>query len=170
MNSVHGLARQALALLDDPAPPAPKLKKLAEADGVETPVGSVTPAWLMQRPLLHPCPLAFLYPVRYILRHETRAIPWAPLKCLRDFPEDARHDAGYPLDKVQSGEQPDDFKPMQSIGKGVEEIRVRDDTGAYRLVYIARLAEAVMCFMPSPKRPKPRPAGTLPLPKNALPN
>ena len=26
------------------------------------------------------------------------------LKCLRDFPEDARHDAGYQLDKVQRGE------------------------------------------------------------------
>ena len=26
------------------------------------------------------------------------------------------------------GEQPDDFKPMPAIGKGVEEIRVRDDS------------------------------------------
>ena len=32
---------------------------------------------------------------------------------------------------------------MQPIGKGVEEIRVRDETGAYRVVYTARLAEAV---------------------------
>jgi phage-related protein len=46
-------------------------------------------------------------------------------------PEDARHDAGYQLDKVQRGEQPDDFKPMPSIGKGVEEIRMWDDTGTY---------------------------------------
>jgi phage-related protein len=46
------------------------------------------------------------------------------LKCLRDFPEDARHDAGYQLDKVQHGEQPDDFKPMAVIGAGVEEIRI----------------------------------------------
>ncbi len=33
------------------------------------------------------------------------------LKCLRDFPEDAKQDAGYQIDKVQRGEQPDDFKP-----------------------------------------------------------
>ena len=65
------------------------------------------------------------------------------LKCLRDFPEDARHDAGYQLGKAQRGEQPDDFKSMASIGVGVEEIRVRDDSGAYRVVYIARFAEAV---------------------------
>lgn len=65
------------------------------------------------------------------------------LKCLRDFPEDARQDAGYQLDKVQHGEQPDDFKPMPSIGRGVEEIRVRDDSGAYRVIYTAKLADAV---------------------------
>lgn len=49
------------------------------------------------------------------------------LRRLREFPEDARHDAGYQLDKVQRGQAPDDFKPIASIGKGVEEIRIWDD-------------------------------------------
>ena len=52
-------------------------------------------------------------------------------------------DAGYQLDKVQRGEQPDDFKPMPSIGKGAEEVRMWDDTGTYRVVYTARLSDAV---------------------------
>lgn len=65
------------------------------------------------------------------------------LDCLREFPEDARQDAGYQLDKVQRGEQPDDFKPMPSIGKGVEEIRVWDEFGIYRVIYTARLAGVV---------------------------
>jgi phage-related protein len=65
------------------------------------------------------------------------------LKCLRDFPDDARHDAGYQLDKVQRGEQPDDFKPMPGIGKGVEEIRVSEPSGAFRVIYVARRADAV---------------------------
>jgi phage-related protein len=65
------------------------------------------------------------------------------LKCLREFPEDAKQDAGYQLDKVQRGDQPDDFKPMPSIGKGVEEIRVWDDSGTYRVIYTARLIDAV---------------------------
>ena len=65
------------------------------------------------------------------------------LKRLREFPEDAKQDAGYQLDKVQQGHQPDDFKPMPSIGKGVEEIRVRDDSGIYRIIYTARIADAV---------------------------
>ena len=65
------------------------------------------------------------------------------LTCLREFPENARHDAGYQLDKVQRGEPPDDFKPMPSIGKGVQEIRMWDDTGTYRVVYTTRLTNAV---------------------------
>lgn len=65
------------------------------------------------------------------------------LKCLREFPEDAKQDAGYQLDKVQRGEQPNDFKPMPSIGKGVEEIRVWNDSGIYRVIYTARLTDAV---------------------------
>ncbi len=65
------------------------------------------------------------------------------LQCLRDFPEHARHDAGYQLDKVQRGMQPDDFKPLAAVGKGVEEIRITDDSGAYRVIYVARSSEAV---------------------------
>ena len=56
---------------------------------------------------------------------------------------DARHDTGYQLDRVQRGLQPDDFKPMPTIGRGVEEVRIRDDTGNYRVIYTARLADAV---------------------------
>jgi len=62
---------------------------------------------------------------------------------LREFPEDAKQDAGYQLDKVQRGEQPDDFKPMPSIGQGVEEIRVWDESGTYRVIYTARIADSV---------------------------
>jgi phage-related protein len=65
------------------------------------------------------------------------------LRALKSFPDEARQDAGYQLDKVQRGVQPDDFKPMPSIGQGVEEIRVRDASGIYRVIYTARRADAV---------------------------
>ncbi|MHB8391422.1 MAG: type II toxin-antitoxin system RelE/ParE family toxin [Acidobacteriaceae bacterium] len=65
------------------------------------------------------------------------------LERLREFPEDARNNTGYQLEQVQRGKQPDDFKPMPSIGKGVEEIRVRDDSSIYRVIYTARFADAV---------------------------
>src|SRR5687768_8962590 len=65
------------------------------------------------------------------------------LKRLREFSRDAKHDIGYQLDQVQRGKQPTDFKSMPSIGKGVEEIRVGDDSGTFRIIYTARLADAV---------------------------
>ena len=65
------------------------------------------------------------------------------LKAIREFPKDARQDAGYQLEKVQDGKAPDDFKPMPLIGKGVEEIRIWDESGTYRVIYTARMEEAV---------------------------
>jgi phage-related protein len=79
-------------------------------------------------------PLVYLYTNQYIQTLKLLRFLGDSLKCLREFPEDARHDAGYQLDKVQRGEQPDDFKPMPSIGKGVEEIRVWDESGIYRVI------------------------------------
>jgi len=65
------------------------------------------------------------------------------LEDLRDFPKAAMHDCGYQIDKVQNGEQPDNFKPMPIVGKGVEEICVTDDDGWFRVLYTARLADYV---------------------------
>jgi phage-related protein len=62
---------------------------------------------------------------------------------LQQFPDDARADAGFQLYQVQQGFEPRDWKPMTSIGQGVREIRARDPSGAYRLIYIATFAEAV---------------------------
>lgn len=45
-------------------------------------------------------------------------------------------EAGYQLDKVQNGNEPTDSKPMPSIGEGVKEIRIRDEAGAFRAVYV----------------------------------
>jgi phage-related protein len=65
------------------------------------------------------------------------------LKAIASFPRNARQAAGRQLAKVQNGNPPDDFKPMPDIGKGVEEIRVRDQSGIYRVIYTARLADAI---------------------------
>jgi phage-related protein len=62
---------------------------------------------------------------------------------LRAFPNRARRDAGFQLDRVQRGFDPDDWKPMTTVGQGVREIRVREPSGAFRVVYIATYAEAV---------------------------
>ena len=63
--------------------------------------------------------------------------------CIRDSPSNARREAGHQLDRVQYGLEPDDWKPMASIGTGVQELRIRDMEGAFRVVYVAKLADAV---------------------------
>lgn len=62
---------------------------------------------------------------------------------LRAFPQNARRMAGYQIERVQRGLDPDDWKPMTSVGPGVQEIRVRDTSGAFRVLYVAQRAEAV---------------------------
>src|SRR5262245_44428347 len=62
---------------------------------------------------------------------------------IRAFPLKARSRAGQEIYSVQSGEEPSDWKPMSTIGSGVREIRVRDDAGAYRVVYVANRPDAV---------------------------
>jgi len=64
-------------------------------------------------------------------------------KVLRGFPKDARQEAGYQLRRIQMGLPAEDFKPMHPIGPGVEEIRISEGSGTFRVVYTARLAEAV---------------------------
>lgn len=65
------------------------------------------------------------------------------LDVIRAFPEQVRRQAGFELRQVQHGLDPSDWKPMRSVGSGVREIRIRDASGAFRILYIASLADAV---------------------------
>jgi phage-related protein len=62
---------------------------------------------------------------------------------LAGFPESARRRAGYELFMVQVGRAPADFKPLPSVGPGAYEIRVRDEAGAFRVIYVAKFEHAV---------------------------
>ena len=64
------------------------------------------------------------------------------LEDLRNFPSEARRLAGFELDAVQRGLEPSDWKPMQSIGPGVNEIRIHV-LGEWRVIYVAKLKGAV---------------------------
>jgi phage-related protein len=61
---------------------------------------------------------------------------------VREFSSDARQLAGFELWEVQQGKEPSAWKPMPTVGLGVREIRVHAD-GAYRVLYVAKFAEAV---------------------------
>jgi phage-related protein len=68
---------------------------------------------------------------------------------LRSFPAPAKREAGYQIDRVQNGLQPDDFEPMTSICRAVAEIRIWDEAGTFRVIYVAKVADTVYvlhCF------------------------
>lgn len=65
--------------------------------------------------------------------------------------------AGFELRRVQQGLQPTDWKPMVSVGAGVEEIRVH--TGQeHRVFYIAHFEEGVYVLHAFEKRSRRTPA------------
>jgi phage-related protein len=68
---------------------------------------------------------------------------------LKSFPNSVVDDMGHQLFLVQCGLEPNNWKPMTTVGAGVREIRVRDADGIYRTIYLATRPEAVYvlhCF------------------------
>lgn len=84
---------------------------------------------------------------------------------LRELPEDARETAGYQLFKVQQGKEPDDWKPMPTVGTGVQEIRVWEESGTYRILYVARFEEALYVLHVFEKRSQKTPQRDIQLAK-----
>ena len=50
-------------------------------------------------------------------------------------------EAGFQIDRIQRGFLPSDFKPMSNIGKAVAEIRIFDESGAFRLIFVAKFKD-----------------------------
>ena len=65
------------------------------------------------------------------------------LEAVRAFPVTARREAGFQLDRIQRGLLPENWKPLRTVGPGVNEIRVRDEAGAFRVLYVDSLPEAL---------------------------
>ena len=70
---------------------------------------------------------------------------------LRRFPEAVRAIAGFQLRRVQGGLDPNDWRPMPSVGPSVREIRIH--TGLeHRVLYVAKFAESVYVLHAFEKR------------------
>ncbi len=68
---------------------------------------------------------------------------------LLSFPQAPRREAGFQLGKVQAGLDPTDWKPFDAVGADTKEIRIKDASGIYRVMYVAKFEEAVYvlhCF------------------------
>ena len=58
---------------------------------------------------------------------------------LKAFPADAKQNAGFQLHKIQQGNDPNDWKPLTIVGAGVREIRIKAESGAFRVIYVANI-------------------------------
>jgi phage-related protein len=70
---------------------------------------------------------------------------------IRAFPADARRNAGFELRRIQQGLDPDDWKPMSTIGPGVREIRIHTEL-EHRVFYVATFADAIYVLHAFEKR------------------
>ncbi|WP_246585350.1 type II toxin-antitoxin system RelE/ParE family toxin [Thiorhodospira sibirica] len=62
---------------------------------------------------------------------------------LRKMPASVRHTLGIELMTIQYGGNPSNFKPMKCVGAGAYEIRHREPSGAFRVIYVAKQDDAV---------------------------
>lgn len=65
---------------------------------------------------------------------------------IRKFPEDVRREFGKVIFDLQKGEKLSMplSRPMSSVAPGVEELRIRDRSGTYRVFYYTKLADSVL--------------------------
>jgi phage-related protein len=86
---------------------------------------------------------------------------------IRNSPADARRRAGYELYLVQSRLEPSDWKPMSSVGSGVQEIRVH--TGQeHRVFYVAKFEEGVYVLHAFEKKTRTTPKADLDMVRSRL--
>lgn len=103
------------------------------------------------------------------IRVTERPVAWlgSTLVDVRAFPKPARERLGYALDRVQRGLEPPDWKPMPAIGAGVRELRVQVGR-QFRVIYLARYAEAVYVLHAFEKRTRKTSRGDIALAKRRL--
>jgi phage-related protein len=79
------------------------------------------------------------------MKRERKKLSWLgnSREELRSWPKSVTENAGGELLSIQEGREPSSWKPMPSIGAGVNEIRISDDGEAYRVIYIAKFAESI---------------------------
>jgi phage-related protein len=71
---------------------------------------------------------------------------------VKRHPEAVQVSLGFELYRVQCGLDPNDWKPMTSVGSGVKEVRVRDEAGIFGMIYLATRPEGVHCFQKKTQR------------------
>ena len=89
---------------------------------------------------------------------------------LQDFPEDVKRDLGKAIFDLQRGSKLTMplSRPMPSVGTAVEELRVKDRNGAYRVFYYTKSADAILVFHAFVKKSQKTPQSEIEIGKKRL--
>jgi phage-related protein len=89
---------------------------------------------------------------------------------LLQFPEDAKSEAGYQLRRVQDGREPSNWKPMKSVGAGVREIRIFEESGTFRVIYVVKTGNTLHVLHAFQKKTQKTPPHDIQLAKKRFSN
>lgn len=100
--------------------------------------------------------LCYEWPVADLERIAPKSVEWLgdSLKVVKSWPAAARKLAGTDLYAVQLGEYPDGCEKLQQVGPDVHAIRVRSGKEQYRVVWLAKVDEAVFVLHAFHKKSK----------------
>ena len=89
---------------------------------------------------------------------------------IREFPEDVRRVLGKAIFDLQKGGKLSMplSRPMASVGAGVEELRVKDSSGTYRVFYFTKLTDSVLIFHAFTKKTQKTPPREIALAQQRL--
>ena len=94
-----------------------------------------------------------------------RKVAWVgtSLEEMQELPKAIRKAVGFQIHLLQEGVDPDDFKPMPSVGSGVYEIRVRNELGQNtgRCFYVVKFKEAIFILHAFEKKKQKTPKANL---------
>ena len=91
-------------------------------------------------------------------------------KIIREFPKSVRLSLGKAIFAMQTGQKLKMplARMMKDIGKGVEEIRIKDTSGIYRIFYFTRLQNAILIFHAFKKKTQKTPKKEIDLGRKRL--
>jgi len=89
---------------------------------------------------------------------------------LRSFPEEVRREIGKAIFDLQKGAKLSMplSRPMPSVAAGVEELRIKDRSGAYRVFYFIKLETAVVILHAFQKKTSKTPSREIELARARL--
>lgn len=89
---------------------------------------------------------------------------------IREFPEDVRRGFGKAIFDLQKGAKLSMplSRPLASVAAGVEELRVKDSSGTYRVFYFTKLADSVLIFHAFTKKTQKTPSRQIALAQQRL--